>query len=319
MKASSTATPIAPASTLRLGGGAARLDAAAVPERWMALSVLVALLTMALKVVAWRLTGSVGMLSDALESCINLVAAVFGFAMLRVARTPPDLEHPFGHQKAEYFASILEGLLVLGAGVAIVWAALGRFTHPSPLEHIDIGVLVSMLAGVLNALTAWLLLRAGRRHQSIALRADAHHLMSDVWTTVAVIAGVLGVMASGWLWLDPLAALLVAALVLYHALRIVADSVSGLMDSSVSTPEYRTMLAAVKQVLMSDYASVELQQLRTRVSGRHRFLDLRLAAPPESTLAQTFACRNALIERLEQTGDHIEVSVEFVPKVEEQA
>ncbi|HNK53423.1 MAG TPA: cation diffusion facilitator family transporter, partial [Ottowia sp.] len=182
------------------------LSAWLTPRHLMAASIGVALLTIALKAAAWWVTGSVGLLSDALESFVNLAAASFGFLMVTVAEQPPDAGHPFGHDKAEYFSSGFEGILIIGAALAIVWAALPRFWWPQPLEQLGWGMGLALASALLNGGLALVMLRASRRHRSIALEADARHLLTDVWTTGGVIAGLLLAGATGWLWLDPLVA-----------------------------------------------------------------------------------------------------------------
>jgi cation diffusion facilitator family transporter len=178
---------------------------------YLKLSIAAAIATIALKMLAWRLTGSVGLLSDAMESFVNLGAAVFALAMVIVAQAPPDEDHPFGHGKAEYFSSGFEGLLILGASLAIVWTAIERLLAPRGLESIGLGVVLSVVSSGINGAVAWVLLRAAREHDSIALEADGRHLMTDVWTSVGVAHGVLLVPVTGWLWLDPVLAMVALA------------------------------------------------------------------------------------------------------------
>lgn len=203
--------------------------------RFAWLSIATACVTIALKVVAYALTDSVGLLSDALESAVNLVAAVVALIALTVAAMPPDEEHAYGHTKAEYFASGLEGGLILVAAVTIAISAMPRLLDPHRLENLGPGLAVSVVAALLNLITARILLRAGAQYDSLALEADARHLMSDVWTTAGVIAGVVAVAATGWLILDPILALLVAGQILYTGFRLLRESVLGLMDT-VSAP-----------------------------------------------------------------------------------
>ena len=180
------------------------------PRRLMAVSVVVALMTITLKTAAWWFTGSVGLLSDAMESFVNLAAAMFGLLMVTVAARPADDDHPYGHDKAEYFSSGFEGILIIGAAAAIIWTALPRFWNPQPLEQVGWGLALSVASSVLNGVLAWVMLRASRMHRSIALEADAKHLLTDVWTSAGVVAGLLLVGVTGWLWLDPLVAIGVA-------------------------------------------------------------------------------------------------------------
>ena len=210
----------------------------------MTVSVVVALLTIALKTGAWWVTGSVGLLSDAMESLVNLAAALFGLWMVTVAERPADDDHPFGHDKAEYFSAGFEGILIFGAAAAIIWSALPRLADPQPLEQLGWGLGLSVLSSALNGLLAWVMLRASRMHRSIALEADAKHLLTDVWTSAGVVAGLLLVGVTGWLWLDPLVAIGVALNIVWEGARLIWRSWSGLMDSAVE-PEVHGDIEAV--------------------------------------------------------------------------
>jgi cation diffusion facilitator family transporter len=180
------------------------------PHNLLRLSVVVALLTIVLKTLAWWLTGSVGLLSDALESFVNLAGAMFALTMVTVAKRPADTEHPYGHYKAEYFSAGFEGVLVIGASLAIAWAALSRLWNPQPLEQLSWGLMLSLLSTVFNGLLAWVMLRSSRKYRSMALEGDARHLLTDVWTSVGVVVGLLAAALTGWLWVDALVALAVA-------------------------------------------------------------------------------------------------------------
>jgi len=198
--------------------------------RYAWLSIATALATILLKGVAWHLTGSVGLLSDALESFVNLAGALMALAMLSLAATPADENHAYGHGKAEYFSSAFEGFLILLAAVSIAYAAAQRLLSPQPLESVGVGLAVSVTASVLNLLTARILMGVGRQYQSITLEADAHHLLTDVWTSAGVIVGVGLVWLTGWLWLDPAIALLVAANIVWTGWQLLGRSAAGLMD-----------------------------------------------------------------------------------------
>lgn len=251
--------------------------------RFALLSVVAAVVTILLKGAAWWLTGSVGLLSDALESFVNLAGALMALAMLALAARPADADHAFGHGKAEYFSSGLEGGLILVAAATIAWAAVGRLLSPQPLEQVGLGLAVSVVASLVNLGTAAVLMRAGRQHESITLRANAHHLMTDVWTSAGVIAGVAAVAVTGWLWLDPLLALAVAANIVWTGVGIVRSSVDGLMDRSLPDHE----LAKLRAVLDRHTGPhVRYHALRTRQSGRRRFVDLHVLVPPTWSVGQ---------------------------------
>ncbi|MGE5198086.1 MAG: cation diffusion facilitator family transporter [Rhodospirillaceae bacterium] len=244
--------------------------------RYAWLSIAAAVATIALKTVAYLLTGSVGLLSDAVESIVNLIGAVMALSMLTVASRPADEDHTYGHSKAEYFSSGVEGTLILVAALSIAVAAVRRLIAPQPLEQIGIGLAVSVGASLINLVVATVLLRAGKQHHSITLEANAQHLFTDVWTSAGVIAGVGAVAASGWLFLDPLVALLVAANIVWTGTRIVRRSILGLMDSSLPQEE----LAAVKAALDSHLGDgIEYHALRTRQSGARRFVSLHVLVP----------------------------------------
>lgn len=244
--------------------------------RFAWLSIVAAVTTIALKGLAWWLTGSVGLLSDALESFVNLGAGVLALWMLTVAARPADAEHPFGHGKAEYFASGAEGTMILAAAASIATAALPRLIEPRPLERIGWGLAVSAMAAAVNLAVAQVLRRAGRRHHSITLQADGAHLMTDVWTSVGVIGAVAAVAFTGWLRLDPLIALAVAGYIAWTGFTLIRHSVRGLMDYVL--PEEET--ARVTAVL-DRYAArgITYHALRTRQAGHRRFITFHLLVP----------------------------------------
>ena len=249
--------------------------------RFAWLSIAAAVVTIALKSAAYVLTGSVGLLSDAAESLVNLVAAIMTLAMLTVAARPPDEGHAYGHGKAEYFSSAVEGALILVAAVAIGWTAVGRLLAPRPLEQVGLGLAVSTAAALVNLGVARALFRAGRHHHSIALEADAHHLMTDVWTSAGVLAGIGLVALTGWNRLDPVVALLVAANIVWTGLKLVRRSALGLLDSALPPEE----LDAIRAIL-SRHAGPEVQfhALRTRQAGSRRFVSMHVLVPGEWTV-----------------------------------
>lgn len=279
--------------------------------RYLQWSVVAALATIALKTAAWGLTGSVGLLSDAMESFVNLAAAVFALAMVTVAHAPADDEHPFGHGKAEYFSSGFEGLLILGAALAIIWAALQRLMAPQPLEALGLGVALSVVSSAINGGVAWMLLRAAREHDSIALEADGRHLMTDVWTSIGVAGGVLLVPLTGWWWLDPLLAMAVALNITREAWGLLRRSIDGLMDRALGESEQ-----AVIQRVLAELASEEVRfdHLRTRRAARHKFCEFHMHAPGRWSLSLA-AARRAEVERaLTEAVPGLKVTIELLPQ-----
>jgi len=244
--------------------------------RFAWLSIAAAVATIALKTIAYLLTGSLGLLSDAVESLVNLVGAIMALSMLTVAARPADEEHSYGHSKAEYFSSGVEGTLILVAALAIGIAAVPRVLAPRPIEQVGVGLAVSVGASVVNLAVALVLLRVGKRRHSITLETNARHLLTDVWTSAGVIVGVGAVVATGYLRLDPIVALLVAGNIVWTGVRIVRRSVLGLMDTSLPAGE----LAAVREVLDSHLKDgIGYHALRTRQSGARRFVSFHVLVP----------------------------------------
>ncbi|MDX6765510.1 MAG: cation diffusion facilitator family transporter [Candidatus Methylacidiphilales bacterium] len=240
------------------------------------LSIFTALFTMGLKTGAWWLTGSVGLLSDALESIVNLLGGVMALGMLTVAERPADEDHPYGHGKAEYFSSGFEGALILIAALCIAVTAGHRLLHPAPLESVGLGLAISTGASLANLATALLLLRAGKKHRSITLEANAHHLLTDVWTSVGVVLGVGLVAVTGWQNLDPIIALVVAANILWTGFSIVRRSVVGLMDTALPKEDRQ----AVEKVLKSYEAdAIKFHALWTRHAGALKFVSMHVLVP----------------------------------------
>ncbi len=261
-------------------------------KRYAWLSIAAALTTILLKTGAWWLTGSVGLLSDAMESLVNLAGAIMALWMLTIAAQPADDDHFYGHGKAEYFSSGFEGLLILGAAIAIGWAAVDRLLHPQALEQLGVGLAISGFASIINLLTALVLLRAGREHRSITLEADAHHLLTDVWTSVGVILGVAAVWATGWLWLDPLLGLLVAANIVWTGVRLVSRSADGLMDTALPTDQ-QAVLAEVMEKYRGQ--GIDFHALWTRQAGARVFISVHVLVPGRWTVKQG----HDLVERIE--------------------
>ncbi len=252
-------------------------------KRYAWLSIAAALATILLKGLAWQLTGSVGLLSDAIESFVNLAGALMALLMLTLAERPADQDHAFGHGKSEYFSSAFEGFLIFLAAVSIAYAAIDRLMRPQPLEAVGLGLLVSVAASLINLVVARILLEVGRRRHSITLEADAHHLLTDVWTSVGVIVGVGLVWLTGWLWLDAAIALLVAANILWTGWRLMSRSADGLMDMSLPPEELgriETLLAGYRAQGLAFHA------LRTRQSGSRAFVMLHVLVPGQWTVQQ---------------------------------
>ncbi len=257
-------------------------DAAPVPlTRFAWLSIAAAVVTMALKTVAYLLTGSVGLLSDALESLVNLVGALMALSMLTVAARPADENHAYGHGKAEYFSSGVEGTLILVAAASIALAAVPKLITPRPLERIGLGLAVSVAASLVNLGVALVLLRAGKRRRSITLEANAHHLMTDVWTSAGVLAGVGAVALTGWQRLDPIVALAVAGNIVWTGVGIVRRSVSGLMDTAMPAEDQETLQKVLAPHLQG---GVKCHALRTRQSGALRFVTFHVLVPGDWTV-----------------------------------
>lgn len=261
--------------------------------RFALLSVVAAVVTIGLKTAAYVITGSIGLLSDALESLANLVAALVALYALWVAARPPDEEHTYGHTKAEYFSSGFEGLLIVAAAVGIVVAAVRRLIEPLPIQDPALGLLINALASVVNLAVARVLLRVGKRHESITLEADAQHLMADVWTSLGVIAGVTAAVATGWHRLDPIVAIAVALNVLRSGSRLLRRSVYGLLDTSL--PE--ETLDKIKAILDAHSgAGVRYHALRTRQAGARRFISFHILVPGNWTVQRG----HDLLERIEE-------------------
>ena len=253
------------------------------PRRYAVLSIVAAVLTIGLKLGAYFITGSVGLFSDAAESVVNLVAAVAALWALLYASRPPDEEHAFGHDKAEYFSSGLESALILIAAVWIGITAWDRLMDPQPLHNVGIGLSITLVAAAINGLVALIILRAGRRLRSITLQADAQHLLTDVWTSLGVVLGIATVHVTGWLVLDPLIGLLVTANILWTGVRLLRDTAQGLLDRALP-PEDRKVISRVLSCY--EEKGIKFHALRTRASGPRRFISMHVLVPGEWTVQQ---------------------------------
>ena len=280
-------------------------------KRYAWLSIVAALATILLKCTAWWLTGSVGLLSDALESLVNLAGAFMALAMLSLAAIPADDSHAHGHGKAEYFSSAFEGFLILVAAVSIGYAAAGRLLNPQPLEAVGFGLGVSVAASIINLATARLLMTVGRKYNSITLEADAHHLLADVWTSAGVIAGVGLVWLTDWLWLDPAIALLVAANIVWTGWQLLHRSAAGLMD--VSLPEEQ--LKAINAVLEGYCVhGLDFHALRTRQAGTRTFVTLHVMVPGNWTVQAGHDWSERIEADIRRTVPHTHVTTHLEPK-----
>lgn len=277
---------------------------------YLKLSVVVALATIVLKTAAWGATGSVGLLSDALESLVNLAAALFALMMVTVAAQPADAEHPYGHHKAEYFSAGFEGVLIVAAALAIVWAAIGRFIRPEPLQSLGLGAALSIAASVLNGVLAVAMRRAALAQRSEALAADAKHLMTDVWTSIGVVVGIGAVQFTGWLWLDPVIAIGVAANIAFEGWRLARRSVDGLMDRAIEPPvqhEIERTLAGFA------HHTIRFDHLTTRRAGQRRFVDLHMHMPADWSLRRAAALRATVEQALMSAVPGLRATIQLLP------
>lgn len=277
---------------------------------YLKISVAVAVATILLKTGAWWLTGSVGLLSDALESGVNLAGATFALVMVTLAAQPADEDHPYGHFKAEYFSSGFEGLLILIAALAIIWAAVQRFITPQPIEDLGWGMALSGLSTALNGGLAWAMLRKAREHRSMALEADARHLMTDVWTSVGVVGGLIAVQLTGWIWLDPLIAIGVALNIVREGVSLVARSASGLMDQAVE-PETQREIDAVLESFR--HTTIRFDHLTTRRAGHRCFVDLHMHMPSSWTLGRAAAVRTSVEQALMSAVPGLRATIQLLP------
>ncbi|MDR2929631.1 MAG: cation diffusion facilitator family transporter [Propionibacteriaceae bacterium] len=280
------------------------------------LSIGAAVVTIAMKTVAWRITGSVGLLSDAAESVVNLAAAILALAMLAVAARPPDRSHHFGHDKAEYFSAAVEGFLIFVAAVLIIISAVERLLHPQPLESVSIGAVISTGAAVVNGVVGVILIRAGKKYRSPTLVADGKHLWTDVVTSVGVVVGVLLVWATKWEPLDPIIALLVGVNIIVTGVKLIKDSTQGLMDSTLPAEE-NTAIASILAGFTN--ADVTFHGLRTRLAGSGRFAVVDMLVPGDWTVRRS----HDLMEDVEQTVDRsypgISMQIHVEPKEDPRA
>lgn len=280
------------------------------PSFYAWLSVATSIVTIVLKFGAWYLTGSVGLLSDAVEALVNIAAALVALGVLTYAAAGPDREHNFGHEKAQYFSSGIEGTLIFVAAGAIIWSATPKLFDPTPIQDLGIGITLSVLASMANAACAWLMLGAARHHRSITLEADARHLLTDVWTTTGVVAGLLLVKATGWLRLDPIIAIAVALHILWTGWSLLTRSFQGLMDRAVPDEE-RAAIVEVLETLKQRGA--DYHALRTRVSGAKSFVDVHVLVPGTMSVQEGHDLVEGLENDIHTRLPHVEVLTHLEP------
>ena len=285
------------------------------PSRLLMASAVVAVITIVLKGMAWYITDSVGLLSDAMESLVNLASALFALAMVTIAARPADEEHPYGHHKAEYFSSGFEGILIMLAALGICWAAIDRLMHPQPVTQVGWGLALSVASSVLNGLIAWVMFGAAAAHRSIALEADAKHLLTDVWTSVGVVLGIALVHFTDWLWLDPVVAIGVALNIMREGFHLMWRSSQGLMDEAVEPDVMATI-----QTTLDGFAHtrgeteiVRFDHVVTRKAGQRRFVDMHMHMPASWTLGRAAAVRGSVEQALMSAVPGLRATIQLLP------
>jgi cation diffusion facilitator family transporter len=277
---------------------------------YLKVSIAVAVCTIVLKASAWLVSGSVSLLSDAIESLVNLAGAMFALLMVTIAARPPDDEHPYGHHKAEYFSSGFEGVLIFAAAAAIIWEAGHRLFDPQPISQVGWGITLSVVSSAMNGALAWSMLRKAKEVRSMALEADARHLYTDVWTSAGVVAGLLGVLATGWLWLDPVLAMLVALNILREGWSLTRRSADGLMDQALE-PDARAEIDKVLEGFR--HHAIRFDHLATRRAGQRRFVDLHMHMPAAWTLGRAAAVRASVEQALMSAVPGLRATIQLLP------
>jgi cation diffusion facilitator family transporter len=280
------------------------------PAAWLRVSIGVALVTIGLKTLAWWLTDSVGLLSDAMESLVNLASAGFALLMVKIAAQPADEDHPYGHHKAEYFSSGFEGMAIIVAALAIIWAAVLRLRSPQGLDQLGVGLALSVLSSALNGALAWAMLQSSRVHRSMALEGDARHLITDVWTSAGVVLGVGLVALTGWNWLDALVAIGVALNILREGGNLVWRSSQGLMDKRV---EHRVMSQIEQTLKQFEHPTIRFDHVSSRRSGSRRFVHLHMHMPGSWTLGRAAAVRASVEQALMSAVPGLRATIELLP------
>ena len=289
--------------------------ASLTPAQLLRASIGVAVITIVLKGAAGYVTNSMGLISDAMESFVNLASATFALAMVTVAARPADADHPYGHHKAEYFSSGFEGILIIGAATAILWFAVLRLLSPQPLEQLGWGLGLSILSSAFNGALAFVMLRAARTHRSIALESDARHLITDVWTSAGVVIGIVAVGLTGWFWLDPLLAIGVALNIAREGVKLVWRSSQGLMDEALE-PESLAQLNATLERFAAEVpegAQLRFDDIVTRRAGQRRFADLHMHVPGGWSLQRAAGLRDGLEQALMDALPGLRVTIQLLP------
>lgn len=285
----------------------------ATVNRLALIGIPMAIFVLGLKMFAWWVTGSVALLSDALESIVNVVAAVIAWGAIRYASRPADAEHPFGHHKAEYLSAVIEGVLIVVAAMLIVQEAVPKLWAPTVMQQPALGLAINFAAGVINVVWASILIRAGRRHRSPALLADGHHIMSDVITSSGVLVGLLLVLATGYAILDPVMAILVAVNILFQGWSIISSSVNGLMDHAIEAGEE----AAIKQVIADNaHGSLGVHDLKTRRAGQAVFIEFHLVVPARMAVADAHEICDRLEAAIETVHQGAQIAIHVEPETE---
>jgi cation diffusion facilitator family transporter len=285
------------------------------PKTLLRASIAVAAVTIALKTLAWYITDSVALLSDAMESFVNLASAIFALTMVTIAARPADAEHPFGHSKAEYFSSGFEGVLIIAAALGIIWAAGHRIFDPQPLQQLGWGLALSVGSSALNGLLAWAMFRSAREYRSIALEADARHLVTDVWTSVGVVIGLVLVAITGWLWLDALVAIGVALNIVREGAHLMWRSSQGLMDEALE-PE---VVGKINETLQGfahqrgELSIIRFDHINTRKAGQRRFVDMHMHMPSNWSLGRAAALRASVEQALMSAVPGLRASIQLLP------
>lgn len=287
-------------------------------SRFAWLSVAAAIVTIVMKFAGYVVTGSVGLLSDAAESLVNLVAAVVALVVLKVIAKPADQDHEFGHSKAEYFSAGLEGAMILVASGFIIAASIGRLLDPQPIEQIGLGLVLSVAASVVNLVVALILMKAGREHKSITLTADGKHLMTDVWTSVGVVVGVLLVWITQWWWLDPVIALLVALNILLTGYKLLMEAGGGLMDKAMDGPD-RADVDRILDAHRDPARNIDVHEVRTRVSGRQEFIEFHVLVPGKWSVEHGHDILHAMEDDLRDRFPGVHISSHLEPIEDERA
>ena len=293
----------------------ATLPSGMTPKRMLMLSAVVAVITIVLKTLAWYVTDSVGLLSDAMESFVNLASALFALLMVTIAARPADDDHPFGHFKAEYFSSGFEGVLIIAAAMGIIWAAAHRIFDPQPLQQLGWGLTLSVVSSALNGALAWWMFRAAREHRSIALEADAKHLVTDVWTSVGVVAGIFLVTLTGWLWLDAVVAIGVALNILREGAHLIWRSSQGLMDEALE-PD---VVALIRETLndfehqRGEVSIIRFDHMNSRKAGQRRFVDVHMHMPASWSLGRAAALRTSVEQALMSAVPGLRATIQLLP------